>query len=110
MADFFESTVKHGVDAKKVSNWIQSELFRLQKASGDATDDDATELGKLTPETLAGLQSNSSIQDRLIPVPVSKKSLSGSIDRAVTPSGIVVQELGLAQISDAGALGPAGRR
>jgi len=101
MADFFESTVKHGVDAKKASNWIQSELFRLQKASGDATDDDATELGKLTPETLAGLIKL--VDSGSINSSAAKEVFERLYRSGGDPSGIV-QERGLAQISDAGAL------
>ncbi len=38
-ADFFEQTVQIYPDPKKVGNWIQSELFRLQNEAGD---DDAS--------------------------------------------------------------------
>ena len=35
VADFFERTVELSADARKVGNWVQTELFRLQKESGD---------------------------------------------------------------------------
>jgi aspartyl-tRNA(Asn)/glutamyl-tRNA(Gln) amidotransferase subunit B len=101
MADFFESTVKEGVDAKKVSNWIQSELFRLQKAGGDTSEDSVAELGKLTPASLAGLI-------KLVDAGTINSSAAKEVFEQLYRSGgepsAIVEERGLAQISDAGAL------
>jgi aspartyl-tRNA(Asn)/glutamyl-tRNA(Gln) amidotransferase subunit B len=101
MADFFESTVKQGVDPKKVSNWIQSELFRLNKASGDTSDEDVTEVGKLTPETLGGLIKL--VDDGAINLSAAKEVFE-QLYRAGGDPAAIVKERGLAQISDAGAL------
>ncbi|HEX3245666.1 MAG TPA: Asp-tRNA(Asn)/Glu-tRNA(Gln) amidotransferase subunit GatB [Chloroflexota bacterium] len=101
MADFFEATVKEGVDPKKVSNWIQSELFRLQKAGGDTGDDSVAELGKLTPPSLAGLI-------KLVDAGTISSSAAKEVFEQLYRSGgkaaAIIEERGLAQISDAGAL------
>ncbi|MFN0074073.1 MAG: Asp-tRNA(Asn)/Glu-tRNA(Gln) amidotransferase subunit GatB [Chloroflexota bacterium] len=101
MADFFEATVRAGVDAKKVSNWIQSELFRLQKTSGDTGEDALAELGKLTPASLAGLIKL--IDSGAINVSAGKVVFE-QMYRSGGDAADIVRERGLAQISDSGAL------
>jgi aspartyl-tRNA(Asn)/glutamyl-tRNA(Gln) amidotransferase subunit B len=101
MADFFEATVKEGVDPKKVSNWIQSELFRLQKAGGDTGDDSVAELGKLTAPSLAGLIK---LVDSGTISSSAAKEVFEQLYRSGGKAAAIIEERGLAQISDAGAL------
>jgi aspartyl-tRNA(Asn)/glutamyl-tRNA(Gln) amidotransferase subunit B len=94
IADFFEKTVRLHSEPKEVSNWIQSELFRLQKAAGE--DDGETE-GGVTPERLASLLS-------LVGRGVVSKGAARQVFEAVYRTGkepsAVVEELGLAQVSE----------
>lgn len=102
IADFFEQCVKLGADPKKVSNWIQSELFRLQKMTSDATADEPMgDLGKLTPAGLAGLIKL--IDDGTISTSAGKGVFERMYRTGAEPVAIV-EEHGLAQVSDSSAL------
>ena len=97
-ADFFESTVELYSEPKKVSNWIQSELFRLQK-QGDEEDGEST--AGLTPDRLAELL-------RLVDQGTISTSAGRQVFEVVYRTGkapsALVEELGLAQVSDTAAL------
>ncbi len=94
LADYFEAVVKNGCKAKKVSNWIMTELMRELKGA-EVTD------CKVTPEQLGALLKM-----------VDDGSISGKIAKTVFPemmeSGkdpeVVVKEKNLLQVSDQGEL------
>jgi aspartyl-tRNA(Asn)/glutamyl-tRNA(Gln) amidotransferase subunit B len=97
VADLFERTVAEYPDPKKVGNWIQTELFRLQKESGDEESGSAL----LTPANLVELLQL-----------VDRGTLSGSGAKQVFEESYrtgkspvaIVEERGLSQVSDEGAL------
>ncbi len=97
VADYYEACVEAYGDPIKVMHWVSGELFRLLKATEGATMSDV----KVTPAGLAELL-------RL----VDQKTINLSTAKAVfeemfasgRPAGAIVQERGLAQISDDAAL------
>jgi len=90
LADFFEKTVGNGVSAKKVANWIMTELLRELKGESITS-------CKVTPEYLAALLDM-----------VEKSTISGKIAKTVfllmLESGKdpkeIVKEQNLLQVSD----------
>jgi len=110
-ADFFEDTIRLYPEPKKVSNWIQSELFRLQKggreddgavpAEPEATDtsSDGAEdrTGGLSPERMADLLS---LVDRGTLSVGAARQVFETMYRTGREPGALVDELGLAQVSD----------
>ncbi|MDI3256931.1 MAG: Asp-tRNA(Asn)/Glu-tRNA(Gln) amidotransferase subunit GatB [Kyrpidia sp.] len=97
VADFFEETAKHAGDAKAVSNWMMGELLGHMNQSG-------LEIGdvKITPRGLArliGLIENGTISTKIAKTVFSEMFASGKDPEAV------IEEKGLVQISDEGALG-----
>lgn len=96
IAEFFEATVALHNDPKAVSNWVMGELTRLLKAAGQEI-----ESSKITPELLAKLL-------KLI----DKGTISGTAAKSVFDEAFatgkdpeaIVEEKGLAQISDTGEL------
>lgn len=96
MADYFEVSVKQFNQPKTVSNWVMGELMRELNNSG--TDISAS---PVTPERLVGLLQM-----------VDKETISLKVAREIFPelytSGKapeqIVQEKGLTQVSDEGAL------
>ena len=104
-AAYFETAVMHYAEggqptsqqAKTVSNWMMTELFReLKEDDREASD------SPITSENLAGLL-------RLI----DKGTISGKIAKDIfpqmyrtgKPAAVIVEEQGLTQVSDEGALG-----
>jgi aspartyl-tRNA(Asn)/glutamyl-tRNA(Gln) amidotransferase subunit B len=96
LADYFEECLQEGAQAKTVSNWLMGEVLRELKKR-----DAGIESFKVRPQALV----------RLLAM-VEKGSISASIakgvflDMAATGKDpeAIVQEKGLAQISDTGAL------
>lgn len=94
VANYFEDVVKGGVQPKKASNWIMTELLRELKG------EDITSC-KVTPEQLSALL-----------LMVDKNTISGKIAKTVfldmMESGkdaeIIVKEKNLVQVSDEGEL------
>jgi aspartyl-tRNA(Asn)/glutamyl-tRNA(Gln) amidotransferase subunit B len=94
VADYFEKTVKGGAQAKKVSNWIMTELLRELKGEEISS-------CKVAPPRLAALL-----------LMVEKNTISGKIAKTVfldmMASGkdpqTIVQEKNLLQVSDTGEL------
>ena len=94
LADYFEDTVKRGGTAKKVANWIMTELLRELKG-------EPITACKVSPLQLASLLEM-----------VEANTISGKIAKTVFPmmmqSGkdplTIVQEQNLLQVSDEGAL------
>jgi len=100
VADYYEAAVaaaSSAADSKTVANWITGELFRLMKEAGQ-------EIGAISvsPQALAGLIGL--VEDGTINANTGKQVLEEMF--ATGRSGQqIVEERGLAQISDATALG-----
>jgi aspartyl-tRNA(Asn)/glutamyl-tRNA(Gln) amidotransferase subunit B len=108
VADYFEAVVRRNpasmrsrVSERTAANWITGELFRLMNASGVAIDAVRSPLGKIPPDALAELlvmveagQINQNSAKRVLDVMFESGRRAPEI----------VQELGLAQVSDANAL------
>jgi aspartyl-tRNA(Asn)/glutamyl-tRNA(Gln) amidotransferase subunit B len=96
LADLFEATVQEGAPAKSVTNWLTSEFLRLLNERGQQPDQTA-----LQPRALAeliGLQEAGTLN-----APAAKQVFARIAETGEAPTK-VVQELGLSQISDEGAL------
>jgi aspartyl-tRNA(Asn)/glutamyl-tRNA(Gln) amidotransferase subunit B len=88
-ADYYESTVQAGADAKKASNWIMSELV------SQITD------CPVTPDALAsllGLIAKGTINGK-----IAKDVLAEMLETGKAPAAIV-KERGLEQVADTGAI------
>jgi aspartyl-tRNA(Asn)/glutamyl-tRNA(Gln) amidotransferase subunit B len=96
LADFFEQTVAQGVTPRSAANWLIRDVRRLLAGAGIEI-----QQSKLTPAGLAGLI-------RLIDAGhLSVRSAPEVLEevfRTGAPAEQVVQEKGLAQVSDAAAL------
>ncbi len=97
LADYFEETVKLFPDAKTVSNWIMSELLRELK-NGNVSPSESP----LRPAHLAELLTL--IKDDVISGKIGKEIFPEVYQRGVSPKSFI-EEKGLVQISDSGALG-----
>jgi aspartyl-tRNA(Asn)/glutamyl-tRNA(Gln) amidotransferase subunit B len=97
-ARFFEDTVRAGADAKKAANWIQNDVARLRDANGDAHAVRPEDLAELIRLVDAGVIGISAARQVLPEVQRTGKS----------PRGLV-EEMGLAQVSDTSALEAAAR-
>jgi aspartyl-tRNA(Asn)/glutamyl-tRNA(Gln) amidotransferase subunit B len=99
VAGYFEAMIAMGVAPRTAANWITGELFRLMNAAGAGI-----EAVKVTPQAFAGLLA-------LIGAgqinPNSGKRVLDVMFETGKPAADVVQELGLAQVSDADALAAA---
>jgi aspartyl-tRNA(Asn)/glutamyl-tRNA(Gln) amidotransferase subunit B len=83
-------------DAKTVANWITGELFRLMNAAGVGID--AVKVSPAALAELLGLVAAGRINLN------SAKKILGAMFETGRPAPEIVQELGLVQVSDAGAL------
>lgn len=96
VADFFERVVEAGAPPKQAANWISGELFRLMKTLYQTVDQLAT-----TPEDLAALI-------RLLESDAINQSTAKEVLERMVTTGqsaqTIVDQQGLAQISDSGAL------
>jgi aspartyl-tRNA(Asn)/glutamyl-tRNA(Gln) amidotransferase subunit B len=98
VAELFERAVELYPDPKRVGNWIQTELFRLQKEGGD---EEGT--GRVPPaEHLAELLR---LIDRGTVSGTAAKQVFEEMYRTGRAPTAVVEALGLAQVSDADELG-----
>ncbi|WP_409273281.1 Asp-tRNA(Asn)/Glu-tRNA(Gln) amidotransferase subunit GatB [Neobacillus sp. SCS-31] len=96
MADFFEASVKAGVDAKQASNWLMGEVSAYLKSEQK----ELHETG-LTPENLTGMIKL--IENGTISSKIAKTVFKELIEHGGEAEQIV-KEKGLVQISDEGAL------
>lgn len=96
LSDFFDATVKTGADAKTVANWLMGDLIGYLNAN-------EKELGdiQLTPESLGQLIAL--IEKGTISNSIAKKVFKEMVETGKAPETIV-EEKGLVQISDEGAL------
>ncbi|WP_409304042.1 Asp-tRNA(Asn)/Glu-tRNA(Gln) amidotransferase subunit GatB [Peribacillus sp. SCS-155] len=95
-ADFFESVVAAGADAKQASNWIMGELSAYLNAEGKELHDIA-----LTAASLAGLIKL--IENGTISSKIAKQVFKELVENGGDAEAIVKAK-GLVQISDEGAL------
>ncbi len=102
VADYFEAAVQAGGDPKQLSNYITGDLFRQMNNAGRDREDIATI--KLTPQALAELVSL--VQQGTINHGTAKKLLEILYAEGGDPAQLV-EERGLAQVSDSGVLTPA---
>ncbi|WP_312476373.1 Asp-tRNA(Asn)/Glu-tRNA(Gln) amidotransferase subunit GatB [Neobacillus sp.] len=96
MADFFESTVTSGADAKLASNWIMGDVSAYLNAEQKELDQVA-----LTPEGLAGMIKL--IENGTISSKIAKSVFKELIEHGGNAEQIV-KDKGLVQISDEGTL------
>jgi aspartyl-tRNA(Asn)/glutamyl-tRNA(Gln) amidotransferase subunit B len=94
IGEFFEQTMALYPDPRKVGNWIQTELFRLQKEAGD--DESSARLP--SPEHLADLIK---LVDAGTINQTAAKQVFEEMYRSGKAPAAVVESLGLTQVSDA---------
>ena len=97
LADYFESCVKLFNQPKSVSNWVMGELLRELNNSGTAVGD-----SPVSPERLVSLLKL--VDDETVSLKVAREIFPELYTSKKTPEEIV-QEKGLTQVSDEGALG-----
>jgi aspartyl-tRNA(Asn)/glutamyl-tRNA(Gln) amidotransferase subunit B len=97
---FFEEAAGLGADPKKVSNWVQGELFRLQKGPGDE-DGESSGTGGLTPARLKALID---LRDRDAISMAAGRQVFEQVFRTGREPAELIEALGLAQVSDSGEL------
>jgi len=97
MADYFEAVVKHFAQPKAVANWIMAELMRF-------LNDDRISITQclITPQGLAELLSL--IEAGTISGKIGKQVFSQMYSAGNNDPGRLVEEQGLAQMSDVGEL------
>ncbi|HET9582207.1 MAG TPA: Asp-tRNA(Asn)/Glu-tRNA(Gln) amidotransferase subunit GatB [Gemmatimonadota bacterium] len=100
MAEYFEAVVERFGDAKEVSNWVMGEVLRLANERGEEVRLEP-EPSPLSPERLAALLRLKS--EGAISGSAAKEVLAAVVDTGRDPAA-VVEERGLAQVSDTGAL------
>ncbi|MCD9026079.1 Asp-tRNA(Asn)/Glu-tRNA(Gln) amidotransferase subunit GatB [Cohnella silvisoli] len=96
LADFFEESLKHTSDAKASANWIMGELLGYLNANGLELDD-----VKITGQGLGEMIQL--IEKGTISSKIAKTVFKGLIETGKSPQQIV-EEQGLVQISDEGAI------
>ena len=94
LADFFENAVKVGVNAKKVSNWIMTELLRELKGA-------EIQYCRVTPEHLGELLLM--VEHGTISGKIAKTVFLDMMESGKDPK-IIVKKKGLLQVSDEGEL------
>jgi aspartyl-tRNA(Asn)/glutamyl-tRNA(Gln) amidotransferase subunit B len=92
-AQLFEATVAAGADAKKAANWIQNDVARLRGESADGHALEASHLAELIRL----------VDDGVIGISTARQVLPAVYDSGRSPAALV-QEQGLAQVSDTRAL------
>jgi aspartyl-tRNA(Asn)/glutamyl-tRNA(Gln) amidotransferase subunit B len=96
LADYFEETVKLFPEPKTVSNWVMTELLRELNRTGTPAKE-----SPLDPRRLAELLSL--VKDGTISIKIGKEIFVELYESTASPRQIV-EEKGLVQISDEGAL------
>jgi aspartyl-tRNA(Asn)/glutamyl-tRNA(Gln) amidotransferase subunit B len=98
VADYFEASVNaanaYNVDARTVSNWVLGELFRLSNETGVPLDE-----CPVAPQALADLLDR--VERRVINANTGKSVLA-EMYRTGKPAQEIIDQRGVAQISDAG--------
>lgn len=101
LAAYYEAVLANGADAKSVANWMMNSLFSLMGADSIAYEDIAQI--KVSPAMLAGLVKL--YDSNVINKGSAEKVLKAMWDNGGDPQALV-DELGLAQVSDASQLKP----
>jgi aspartyl-tRNA(Asn)/glutamyl-tRNA(Gln) amidotransferase subunit B len=96
LADFFEESLKHTSDAKASANWIMGELLGYLNANGLELED-----VKITGQGLGEMIQL--IEKGTISSKIAKTVFKGLVETGKSPEQIV-EEQGLVQISDEGAI------
>jgi aspartyl-tRNA(Asn)/glutamyl-tRNA(Gln) amidotransferase subunit B len=96
VADYFEAAVKSGANAKTVSNFVMSELMREMRQTGAGVAE-----AKFTPAMMAELAGL--VDDEVISLKIARQIFSDVFAGGLSPKAYV-EEKGLVQISDSGAL------
>jgi len=96
MSDFFEATIKDGIDAKQASNWLMGDISGYMNKHQK----ELSELA-ITPESLGKMIQL--IQDGTISSKIAKRVFAELVEKGGAPEQIV-EEKGWAQISDEGQL------
>jgi aspartyl-tRNA(Asn)/glutamyl-tRNA(Gln) amidotransferase subunit B len=92
-AHLFEDTVAAGADAKKAANWIQNDVSRLHDEVSDGHAFDASHLAELIRL----------VDDGVISISAARQVLPTVFESGRSPRALV-EELGLAQVSDSSEL------
>ncbi|MGH7565060.1 MAG: Asp-tRNA(Asn)/Glu-tRNA(Gln) amidotransferase subunit GatB [Gemmatimonadota bacterium] len=100
MADYFEAVVERFGDAKEASNWLMGEVLRLANERGEEVRLEP-EPRPLSPDHLEALLRLKS--DGTISGSAAKEVLAAVVETGRDPVSII-EERGLGQVSDAGAL------
>jgi aspartyl-tRNA(Asn)/glutamyl-tRNA(Gln) amidotransferase subunit B len=99
IGSFFDATVAHGVEAKKVANWIINDLFRLMNREG--LERDRIDQTQVTPASFAALI-------KLVEAGTINSNTAKTVFEALYTEGgdpaQIVAACGLAQVSDEGAI------
>ena len=98
MANFFEETVANGAEAKLASNWVTRDIVGYLKSNKLSF----SEL-KLSPENLAEMINM--ISKNIISGKIAKEILPELIQKNISPKKLV-EEKGLAMISDSSSISP----
>ena len=98
MANFFEETVANGAEVKLASNWVTSDIVGYLKSNKLSF----SEL-KLSPENLAEMINM--ISKNIISGKIAKEILPELIQKNISPKKLV-EEKGLAMISDSSSISP----
>ncbi len=96
LADFFEATLAHAPDAKKLANWFNGELQRLFNESGTTVAQvkfTAAQLGALMSDLEKGVVSGN-----------AGKEVLGELFRTGRDPAAIIEEKGLGQVSDDAAI------
>ncbi|CEH28111.1 glutamyl-tRNA amidotransferase [Aneurinibacillus migulanus] len=96
LSDFFDATVQTGADAKTAANWLMGELIGYLNANEKEMKDI-----QMTPESLG--QMITLIEKGTISNKIAKKVFKEMMETGKSPEKIV-EEQGLVQISDEGAI------
>jgi len=100
LADYFDAVVAAGVDVKKAANWVTGEFSRLlNQHAADGLRADAV---ALRPAGLAELIT--AVEEGSVSAANGKAVLAAAFGSGESPRAIIERD-GLAQVSDAGAIG-----
>lgn len=96
VADYYEAVVAHTENYKAASNWMMTEMLRAVAERGQ-------EIGEVSvaPEALAALVGL--VDGRKVNQPGAKQIFNVMLEKGGDPAALV-EEMGLAQVNDAGAL------
>lgn len=101
VAEYFQAIVAHGIDAKLVANWLTTDLFRLMNAH-EIERENISEI-PVSAAAFAGLLKL--VESGTINQSTARKQVLAEIWDTGKEAGAIVEEKGLAQISDSALIG-----